>query len=74
MHYSSPTDVLANYLEYVGDKMLILNRPHNSNGQGNVIQHPRSGSLVARYEADAKLLWVLKKSFNSGSARSPSPL
>ena len=64
-HYTSPTNVLTSYLESINANMLVLRRGamRNHENISNVVRSPEHGQLVARYEQDLGLMWVLKKVF-----------
>ena len=64
-HYVSPINVLTTYLEAINANMLVLRRGamRNHENISNVVRSPEHGQLIARYEQDLGLVWVLKKVF-----------
>jgi hypothetical protein len=64
-HYTSPTNVLTSYLESINANMLVLRRGamRSHENISNVVRSPEHGQLIARYEQDLGLVWVLKKVF-----------
>jgi hypothetical protein len=64
-HYTSSINVLMSYLESVNANMLVLRRGaiRNHDNISNVVRSPEHGQLIARYEQDLGLMWVLKKVF-----------
>lgn len=64
-HYSSAINVLTTYLESINANMLVLRRGaiRNHDNISNVVRSPEHGQLIARYEQDLGLVWILKKVF-----------
>jgi hypothetical protein len=70
-HYSSSTNVLTSYLESINGNMLVLRRGaiRNHENISNEVRRPEHGQLIARYEQDLGLMWVLKKAFKDYCVR-----
>jgi hypothetical protein len=60
--YSSPLGLLAEYLETINGDMLIASKMASNANLTNVIKAPRS-ALLAHYDPEEKIMWVLKKGF-----------
>lgn len=58
--YSSPEGVLADYMEMINGNILVVNKGAYGNlSNSNQLR----GQLLARYEVDDGVMWVLKKGF-----------
>jgi hypothetical protein len=66
--YSDPLAIVADYLESIHGN--ILSARKGQHGNISNIQHaPRAGALLAHYDLDDKILYVLKKGFKDYCAR-----
>lgn len=66
--YSNPIGTLAEYLEMINGDILVVNKPLQGGNISFVAKAPR-GQLLARYDIDDKILWVLKKNFRDYCTR-----
>lgn len=60
--YASPLGVLADYLELIAGDMIVTHRPQAGGNITPVAKSPR-GQLLAHYEIDDGVMFVLKKGF-----------
>jgi hypothetical protein len=67
--YSDPLAVVADYLEQINGSILAMRKASGSSNLSNVIHMPRTGALLAHYDLDANMLYVLKKGFKDYCAR-----
>jgi hypothetical protein len=66
--YSDPLAIVADYLEHINGNIVVMRKA----GQGNisnVIQMPRGGELLAHYDLDERMMYVLKTAFKQYCAR-----
>ena len=66
--YANPLGILAEYLEQINGDILVTSKMSGTTNLTNVIKAPR-GQLLAHYEPDAKVMWVLKKGFKDYCVR-----
>lgn len=67
--YSDPLAIVADYLEQINGNILSMRKGQNGN-ISNIHHVPRSGALLAHYDLDDKMLYVLKKPFKDYCAKS----
>lgn len=65
--YSDPLAILADYLETISSNMLVMERVQRGNIT-NVLRRP-TGALLAHFDVDDRMLYVLKKGFKDHCAR-----
>jgi len=66
--YSDPLAIVADYLEQINGNIISMRKAQGGN-ISNVIHMPRNGALLAHYDLDDKMLYVLKKGFKDYCAR-----
>lgn len=65
--YSDPLSVVADYLEQINGNIVVMRK---GNGNiSNILHQPRGGALLAHYDVDDGLMYVLKKAFKDHCAR-----
>lgn len=67
--YSDPLGILTDYLETISSNMLVMERVQHANTNISNIQRRPVGALLAHYDTDDKMLYVLKKGFKDYCAR-----
>jgi hypothetical protein len=67
--YSDPLAIIANYLEAVNNNMLVVRKIKG--GQGNLTSEVRrpAGPLLAHYDLDDQMLYILKAGFKDYCTR-----
>lgn len=60
--YTNPMGILAEYLEHANGDILVSTRMAGHANISNIIKAPR-GQLLAHYDMETKIMWVLKKGF-----------
>jgi hypothetical protein len=63
--YSDPMAIVANYLESINGNIIAMRKPQGHSNISNVIHMPRSGELLAHYDLDDRIMFVLKSEFKS---------
>ena len=66
--YSDPLAIIADYLEQINGNILSMRKSQGGNIP-NVMHMPRSGALLAHYDLDDKMMYVLKKPFKDYCAK-----
>ena len=59
--YTNPEGVLADYLETINDNILVVHKA--AYGNLSNVSHTARGQLLARYEVDEGVMWLLRKGF-----------
>lgn len=66
--YSDPLAALADYLEAINNQMIVVRKFQGSTQGVNIIRAPH-GPLLAHYDLDDNMLYVLKRGFKDYCAR-----
>lgn len=66
--YSDPLSTLADYLEAINNNVLVVKKFQGQSQGINVVRAPH-GALLAHYDLDDNMLYVLKKGFKDYCAR-----
>lgn len=66
--YTTPIGILAEYLEQINGDILVAARMQANANITNVIKAPR-GQLLAHYDTEERVMWVLKKGFKDYCVR-----
>jgi Domain of unknown function (DUF927) len=66
--YTTPLGVLAEYLEQINGEILVAAKIQAQANITNVVKAPR-GQLLAHYDTDERVMWVLKKGFKDYCVR-----
>ncbi len=66
--YASPLALLAEYLEQINGEILVASRMQSGANLTNVVKAPR-GQLLAHYDTEERVMWVLKKGFKDYCVR-----
>lgn len=66
--YSDPLAIVADYLEKINGGIIVMRKAQNGN-ISNVIHMPRNGALLAHYDLDEKIMYVLKSEFKAHCAK-----
>jgi hypothetical protein len=66
--YATPIGILAEYLEQINGDILVASRMQSNANITNVIKAPR-GQLLAHYDTEERVMWVLKKGFKDYCVR-----
>lgn len=67
--YSDPLAIVADYLETINHNMLVMERVRSAGGNLGSMSRRPTGALLAHYDTDDKMLYVLKKGFKDYCAR-----
>ncbi len=67
--YSDPLAILSDYLESISGNMLVMERIKQSGNNLTNIQRRPVGALLAHYDTDDRMLYVLKKGFKDYCTR-----
>jgi hypothetical protein len=62
--YSNPMSILSDYLETISGNILVMHK-----GNQNIPSLQPKGQLLARYDVNDNMMWVLKKGFRDYCAR-----
>lgn len=66
--YATPLAILAEYLEQINGDILVAAKMQNGANLPNVVKSPR-GQLLAHYDTEERVMWVLKKGFKDYCVR-----
>lgn len=66
--YATPIGILAEYLEQINGDILVASRMQSNANITNVVKAPR-GQLLAHYDTEERVMWVLKKGFKDYCVR-----
>jgi hypothetical protein len=66
--YSDPLSSLADYLEGINNNIIVVKKFQGAAGGINVVRKPM-GALLAHYDLDENMLYVLKKGFKDHCGR-----
>ena len=67
--YSDPLGILTDYLETISNNMLVMEKlNHNGGNLHNLLRQPH-GALLAHFDTDERMLYVLKKGFKDYCVR-----
>lgn len=67
--YSDPLGILTDYLETISSNMLVMEKVKHVNQNISNVQRRPVGALLAHYDTDDRMLYVLKKGFKDYCAR-----
>lgn len=67
--YSDPLSILADYLEAINNNIIVVKKFQGGGNVGVNVQLRPHGSLLAHYDLDENVLYVLKKGFKDYCAR-----
>jgi hypothetical protein len=68
--YSDPMAIVADYLERINGNIIAMRKPQSNANLGvNIVHMPRAGELLAHYDLDERIMYVLKKGFKEYCAK-----
>lgn len=68
VEYSDPLAIVADYLETINGSIITMRKGTGGN-LNNVIKQPNHGALLAHFDLDDRMLYVLKKGFKDYCAK-----
>lgn len=66
--YSDPLSIFADYLEQINGNIVSMRKGQGGN-ISNIIHQPRGGALLAHFDVDTGMMYVLKKAFKEHCAK-----